>query len=143
MCAADVGGAGGAGLAGGERLRRVLLVEDDDLVRVALSRGLSRSGYQVWTASSAEEAMVVSAQGEAPFDILVTDLLMPGVNGLELARALLERGHIRHVLLVSGYPDDVVRRGDPLVVQAHCLQKPFTPTELAQKMRAILGGEAP
>jgi two-component system cell cycle sensor histidine kinase/response regulator CckA len=122
----------------GGSMERLLLVEDDDLVRQALIRGLMLYNYDITSASSGAEAVTYCGEHAEPFDLLVTDVLMPGMNGVDLARQLLKTQRVARVLFVSGYPDDVVRQHLSWEATAHCLQKPFTPTELAQKIDEVL-----
>jgi PAS domain S-box-containing protein len=108
-----------------DRVGTALLVDDEDLVRMSTAEMLIDLGYAVIEASSAEEAMRLVGRGE-PFDLLVTDHLMPGMNGTDLARAIRSTRPTVPVLLVSGYAE---REGiDPDLPR---LTKPFRKDELA------------
>jgi CheY-like chemotaxis protein len=108
-----------------DRVGTALLVDDEDLVRMSAAEMLIDLGYAVIEASSAEEAMRLVDRGE-PFDLLVTDHLMPGMNGTDLARAIRSTRPTVPVLLVSGYAE---REGiDPDLPR---LTKPFRKDELA------------
>jgi two-component system CheB/CheR fusion protein len=118
----------------------VLLVEDEDGVRQLGRRILERAGYTVIEARHGKEGLSVCESREGPIHILVTDVLMPGIGGRELAeRAALLRPEMK-ALFVSGHTDDSVLnmgiklRGTPF------LQKPFTLVQLAKKVREVLDG---
>jgi PAS domain S-box-containing protein len=118
----------------GAQVRRTgtaLLVEDDAHVRGAVRRMLERIGYTVLQASDGKDGLQVAARHAGPIDLVVTDLMMPNLNGSDFVQALtLSRPDVR-VIFTSGYTDDaVMRRG--LVSAAHTfLQKPFTNEQLA------------
>jgi len=116
----------------------VLVVEDEQLVRDLVSRTLRRVGYTVLVAEHGEEAMAVSRVTQGPIDLVVTDVVMPRMNGIELAsRISLERPGIR-VLFVSGYANDVLGLRGGLEPGLEYLQKPFTPSVLLDRVRELL-----
>jgi PAS domain S-box-containing protein len=116
----------------------VLVVEDEQLVRDLVHRTLSRAGYTVLVAEHGEEALGVSRANLGPIDLLVTDVVMPRMNGNELASRLsLERPGIR-VLFVSGYANDVLDLRGGLEAGTEYLQKPFTPSVLLDRVRELL-----
>jgi two-component system CheB/CheR fusion protein len=118
----------------------VLLVEDEDGVRSLARRILERSGYTVIEARHGKEGLSVCESHAGPIQLLVTDVLMPGIGGRELAeRSLLLRPEMK-VLFMSGHTDDVVL---DLGIKLHgtpFLQKPFTLVQLAKKVREVLDG---
>ncbi|MEP0775592.1 MAG: PAS domain-containing protein [Acidobacteriota bacterium] len=116
---------------------RVLVVEDEEAARGALVEMLGELGYTVTAVASAEEARRLP--DEPGFDVVVTDYLLPGVNGLELATALQRRWPDLKVIVMSGYaPEDVA--GSLLASgHGHFLQKPFDMKDLARAVRASLG----
>jgi CheY-like chemotaxis protein len=116
----------------------VLLVEDDDGVRGVAARALREGGFQVLAAAGAGEAMELAARSPGPVDILVTDLVMPGVNGKALAEELRRRRPTVRVLFVSGYADDILGRHGVLEPGVAFLAKPFTPEVLVRKVGAVL-----
>ena len=127
-----------------DRARRgvgtVLLVEDDAGVREVAARALRDGGYRVLAASGAGEAMELAARAPGPVDILVSDVVMPGVNGKVLAQELLLRRPSMRVLFVSGYADDILGRHGVLEPGVEFLAKPFTPASLVSKVGTVLDG---
>ena len=120
----------------------VLLVEDqEDLLRLA-QRVLELRGYTVLTARNGDEALEVLAQYSNPIHILVTDVVMPGINGRELARQVTARRPEVKVLFVSGYTGEAVHQRGLLEPGVAFLQKPFTADVLARKVRDVLGSSA-
>jgi CheY-like chemotaxis protein len=118
----------------------VLLVEDDGAVREVAARALREAGYRVLAASGAGEAMELAARAPGPVDVLVTDVVMPGVNGKALADDLRRRRPDIKVLFVSGYTDDIIGRHGVLDPGVQFLPKPFTGSALAAKVTEVLGG---
>ena len=121
------------------------MVEDEDAARDGLRQILQSLGYEVIAAASGEEAGMLPA--EPPFDVLLTDLMLPGISGPQLAAGLLDRWPSLKVILMSGYTEDeAVRRGVG-EGSVRFLQKPFDMTRLAQEVREALretpGGEKP
>lgn len=125
----------------------VLLVADDPQVRRLTAQVLRRLGYGVTEVASPEAALelhdeIWPERGPHPVDVLVTDIIMPGMSGIELVRRLRLKREDLKVLLVSGHLDPTGLEDEVVVSESH-LTKPFTPKELAQKMReALEGGEA-
>ncbi|HET7225307.1 MAG TPA: ATP-binding protein [Candidatus Eisenbacteria bacterium] len=119
----------------------VLLVEDEPAVRSLLRGVLSRAGYSVIAAADADEALAAAAAHAGEIDLLITDVVMAGMGGRELASKLgAERPGIR-VLFVSGYHAEAIGLDDPPA--ADFLGKPFTPAALEAKVREILGRGEP
>jgi len=116
----------------------VLLVEDELVVRDLAADALRRQGYQVVTAASAPEALDLVQQAVRPFDVLVSDIVMPQMNGQQLADLLLPRYPTLKVLFISGY-SDLPRHHDGMLRPGMALlTKPFTPGQLVQRVRALL-----
>jgi len=116
----------------------ILLVEDEGAVRTVASQSLRRLGYTVLEAADGDAAVSVARGHAAPIAILVTDVVMPGMDGVTLADRL-RAGHPElQVLFMSGYAHDVVLQHDALEPVRHFLQKPFTPEMLARKVRDVL-----
>jgi two-component system, cell cycle sensor histidine kinase and response regulator CckA len=117
----------------------ILLVEDDAAVRGVSERALVRFGFQVLTASSGDEAVRLAETYRGPIHLVLTDIMMPGMNGVELAGIVSMHRPGIHVFFMSGYADqDLVRKG-LLEPGTHFLQKPFSPRELSRRLRGILG----
>jgi two-component system cell cycle sensor histidine kinase/response regulator CckA len=121
----------------------ILLVEDEDAVRGLTRRCLEASGYTVLQATCADEALEVASRFPGRLDLLLTDVIMPGVSGPELSRRLLERRPGTRVLYVSGYTDAAMASHVELDAGASFLPKPFTPETLARKVRDILDAHEP
>lgn len=118
----------------------VLLVEDQAEVRTLTSRILEARGYTVLTAANAGDAVHLADRYLKRIDLLLTDVVMPGVNGRELAVHLGAQRRDIKVLFVSGYTGEAIRQHGLLELGAAFLQKPFTPDVLARKVREILDG---
>jgi PAS domain S-box-containing protein len=116
----------------------VLLVEDEGGVRKLIRDVLDQHGYQVLEAASGEGALEASETYEGRIDLLVTDLVMPGMNGRDLAEALVLLRPELKVLYLSGYTDHVAFTQEAIEQSAQFLEKPFSPETLAQKIRDVL-----
>ena len=115
----------------------ILVVEDDESVRVLAKMALENTGYTVLVASGAEEALRICERYKAKIHLAITDIIMPGGYGTKLAEVLKTRRQELKMLFMSGYTDDSLARlkvglGTPF------LQKPFSPVKLTQKVREIL-----
>jgi two-component system, cell cycle sensor histidine kinase and response regulator CckA len=119
---------------GASRGERVLLVEDEATVRTVVERTLQRAQYRVVTATCGDEALRAAA-AEAPFDLLITDVMMPGMTGWELGEILGQQCPGLRVLYMSGYTD-----GHEGVTREPFLQKPFLPVDLLTTVRKLLDG---
>jgi len=119
----------------------ILLVEDETSVRRTLEANLSRRGYQILTAGNGTEALAVLARHGGAVKVVVSDVVMPGMGGLELARAVARDHAGVKVLLVSGYAPPSCDR-DALLPGDGILRKPFTADELLREVRALLDGDA-
>ncbi|MEP6729628.1 MAG: two-component regulator propeller domain-containing protein [bacterium] len=120
----------------------VLLVEDEDAVRRLASRVLGRFGYTVLTADCGAEALEVSAGFEGTIDLLLTDIVMPGMSGRKLAEQLMPLRPGMRLLYASGYTEDAIIRHGVLSEETAFLSKPFTPNELLRKVQETLQGGA-
>jgi PAS domain S-box-containing protein len=116
----------------------VLLVEDEESVRVFATKALEKQGYRVLQARHGRDALLSLAEHPGPVDLVITDIVMPEMGGGELARRLASERPELPVLFMSGYTDDeVAQRG--LGPEQSFLQKPFTSDVLARKVREVLG----
>jgi PAS domain S-box-containing protein len=118
----------------------VLLVEDESAVRRLARAALEGVGYRVLEAASGSEAVRIADGWADPIDLLVTDVVMPGLGGADVAAAVRARRPATLVLFVSGYTDDAVVRHGVAGAGDAFLQKPFTPQTLARKVRDVLDG---
>jgi PAS domain S-box-containing protein len=116
----------------------ILLVEDEPVVRRMVRKVLQLDGYTVLEAGQGEEALRLCAQYERGIDLLLTDVVMPGMNGRELAERVAAARPGLKVLFMSGYTDDTVLRHGICAADIDYLQKPFTSAALLQKVRAVL-----
>jgi CheY-like chemotaxis protein len=123
-------------LCGAETL---LLVEDENAVRHPASEFLRQCGYSVIEGRDGLHAVDVAHKHPAPIDLLITDVVMPGMSGGQLAELLVERSPQLKVLFMSGYSEKVVLRHKISDVHTNFLQKPFTLKSLAAKIREVLG----
>ena len=122
----------------GEPLARILLVEDRGDLRRALAGLLAGEGYDVVQAAGGDEALALAATASRPFDLVVSDVVMPGVGGLELARRLDRAQPGARVLLTSGQVTDLPSDGEPLPEGVVFLPKPFAPRALVERIRGLL-----
>jgi two-component system cell cycle sensor histidine kinase/response regulator CckA len=118
----------------------VLVVEDEAAILELAKESLEELGYTVLTASSPEEALRTSKERGAPIDLLITDVVMPGMNGRELARRLGAARPELKCLYMSGYTADVIAHRGVLEEGVSFIGKPFSLTVLAKKVREVLDG---
>jgi two-component system, cell cycle sensor histidine kinase and response regulator CckA len=116
----------------------VLLVEDEELVRVAARRILEKHGYAVLEAHHGPDALELCARHEAPIDLMITDVVMPRMNGRDLAVQMKQLRPTMKVIYVSGYADNAIARDGSLPPGSVYIQKPFSPDTLLRKVREQL-----
>jgi PAS domain S-box-containing protein len=116
----------------------ILLVEDAEPLRKLAHMFLKDNGYQVLTAADGEEALQVARQHAAPIQLLLTDVVMPGINGRVLAERLAPWQLGMKVLYMSGYTDSFIAGHGVLEAGTHLLHKPFTEEALMRKVREVL-----
>ncbi len=119
----------------------ILLVEDEEMLRKLACQILKGHGYQILESANGGEAIAVSEQHEGAIHLLLTDVIMPGMNGQALATRLVESRPSLQVLFMSGYTDDAIVHQGVLNQSANFIQKPFPPASLARKVREILDQE--
>jgi PAS domain S-box-containing protein len=119
----------------------VLLVEDQDDVRAVLATTLERAGFRVLAASDGASAYATAIAERGRIAILVTDMVMPGMSGKEVAERVTAVHPETGVLFVSGYTDEALGMRGVLVPETEWLQKPFAPGTLVERVRGILPGE--
>ncbi|HXY25863.1 MAG TPA: response regulator [Candidatus Acidoferrum sp.] len=120
----------------------ILVVEDQDNVRQLVMETLRAYGYTVLGAANGQEALALSGQRREQIDLLLTDVIMPGMDGKTLAEKLKQRRPQVRVLYMSGYNEDIVSHRGVLEVGVEYLTKPFAPETLAAKVREVLAGPA-
>jgi PAS domain S-box-containing protein len=116
----------------------VLLVEDEESLRKLADMFLRDSGYHVLTAADGAQALQVARQYAGPIHLLLTDVVMPGINGRVLAERLAPSQPGMRILYVSGYTDSFIAGHGVLEAGAHLLHKPFTEESLTRKVRELL-----
>jgi PAS domain S-box-containing protein len=120
----------------------VLVVEDEEAVRHLVCRVLRGKGYRVLEAPNAESALLLAGSTPAPIDLLVTDMVMPGMGGTTLAAELTAVRPAMRVLFITGYAPEAVERRDQLPDASGLLEKPFSADQLARRVRQILAAPA-
>jgi CheY-like chemotaxis protein len=118
----------------------ILLVEDEEPVRRIAERILTGEGYRVLVAADGEEAMDIANQAQGKIHLLLTDVVMPKMNGNQLAEKVAERNPRLRVLYMSGYTDDVIVRHGMLKPDTQFIGKPFNSAALRRKVREVLDG---
>jgi CheY-like chemotaxis protein len=121
----------------------VLLVEDEDSVRRLMHKFLEREGYQLLEARNAQEAEDLAGVYKKPIDVLVTDVMMPGMTGPELAERLMPLRPDMKVLFVSGYRHDTLEHQGLLRGDVNLLPKPFPAAELHRRVQMLLSQGSP
>jgi PAS domain S-box-containing protein len=116
----------------------ILVVEDEAPVRSLMVRVLERKGYHVLEAQDGDVALEVAASHDGPIDLLIADLVMPGLNGREVAERLLETRPGLATIFISGYTADEVLRHGISTGQHRFLPKPFTPDEIVREVAGVL-----
>jgi two-component system cell cycle sensor histidine kinase/response regulator CckA len=119
----------------------VLLVEDEDAVRLFSARALRNKGYEVFEASSGEGALELLKSAERPIDLLITDVVMPRMDGPTLIREVREARPSIKVICISGYAEDGFRKTLDQSSDIFFLPKPFSLNQLAGKVKEVMGHE--
>jgi CheY-like chemotaxis protein len=117
---------------------RVLIADDEPLVRRAIKRVLVRGGFDVHEARSGAEALILCEAEEEPFDLLVADVVMPEMSGRELAERFRVMSPSTKVIYMSAYSEPEVIANLALGPNAVFLPKAFTPTSLLSRVRSVL-----
>jgi len=120
----------------------ILLCEDEEGIRKLVHKMLARQGYRVLEAETPEQALEVARQHGQAIDLLLTDLVMPHLSGLELAKAVRDLRPAAKVVYMSGYTDNRITHNWVLDPETAFLQKPFTAADLSRKLREVLGSSA-
>jgi PAS domain S-box-containing protein len=117
----------------------ILLVEDEESVRQLVRDTLSAKGYQVLDAENGEAGMAAAARHQGKVDLVITDVVMPGMGGREMVKQLIETRPGTKVLYLSGYTEDAILSDGSIEKGTAFLQKPFTLQSLSRKVREVLG----
>jgi len=115
----------------------ILMVEDDDMMRVMATQMLEKIGYQVIPAEDPRRAIAICQDGLTPIDLVITDVVMPGMNGRELARGIAVHRPGLPVLFMSGHSTEILAKQGVLDQGVHYIQKPFDMEGLHSKIRQI------
>jgi PAS domain S-box-containing protein len=122
-------------------METILLVEDEDMVRAIAKKILEDAGYKVLEANGGNEAIRVCEDYQEPIQLLLTDVVMPGISGRETAERLTILRPGTRVLFMSGYTDEAIVHHGILDSDVEFVQKPFDPVTLAKKVRQVLDSE--
>jgi DNA-binding response OmpR family regulator len=123
-----------------DRPQTILVVEVEDAVRGLTVSILKAHGYQTLEASNGHQANAVVERHQEPIHLILTDVVLPGITGLELAEQLRARMPAAKVLYVSGYPEADIANYGIVPGDVEFIQKPYSPDLLAARIRDILGG---
>jgi len=118
----------------------ILVVEDEQIVRDLVCEVLRGHGYRVLAAGRGSEALRILRKEERDIDLLISDVVMPEMNGVELAHRVHEASPRSRMLFVSGYSESDIADQGMEAIAFQVLQKPFTPDTLARKVREVLDG---
>ena len=119
----------------------ILILEDELMVQQAVARVLRERGYRTLVASTPEEAVTLSREHPGTIDLLLSDVVLPGMSGPAVAASLLVERPRMTALFMSGFSDHVSTPDGVESPAFHFIQKPFTPTAIAAKLRALLGNQ--
>jgi len=115
---------------------KILLVEDEDMVRAVAERALARAGYQITACADGEEGLATIAKGES-FDLVVSDVVMPGMDGPAMVRAIRQQRPDMPVLFMSGYAEENLRK-DIDIPDMHFIAKPFSVQAISDKVGSVM-----
>jgi PAS domain S-box-containing protein len=121
----------------------VLVVEDQVDVRGVIEKTLSRYGYTLIAAANGPEAIATAQEYQGPIDVMLTDVVLPGASGREIAKQVIASHPSVRVLYMSGYTDDVIVQHGVLEPGLAFVQKPFTGDGLARRIREVLAADSP
>jgi len=116
----------------------ILVAEDESTVRNVIKRSLSDAGYRVIEAVDGEQALAIASSSTEQIDLVITDVIMPRMGGKELNARLEELNPELKVLFISGYTDNAIVHQGILDEGIEFIQKPFQPSDLLKKIRAML-----
>ncbi len=123
---------------GGSRTPTILIVDDEALILELGCDILKRQGYVVLSASLPSKAIEIAQEHEGNIDLLITDIIMPEMNGQELANKIAHIRPVTKILLMSGYTGDVISKQALLNSNMQFMEKPFLPRNLKEKVQEML-----
>ena len=122
-----------------DTIPRILVADDDEMIRTLHAEFIRGFGYEVETAADGLAAIQLARGLEnSRFDLMVSDVVMPGLGGHEVASRLAREGVIQRALLISGYPDGLPTGGPEGIAEWAFLPKPFTSSELLDAVRRLI-----
>ena len=119
----------------------MLLVEDEDMVRAVAERALARAGFAVTACADGEQGLAAVANG-GEFDLVVSDVVMPGMDGPAMARAIRRLHPDLPFLFMSGYAEDQLRQSID-AADVHFIAKPFSVQQISEKVASVMRGGNP
>jgi len=119
-------------------MAKILLAEDDDSMRDFLAKALKRAGHEVLVCSDGEEGLDAIGEQAAQFDLLLTDIVMPGVDGIELARRAAEIDPALKIMFITGFAAVALNPGSGAPTNAKVLSKPFHLRELVDEVARVM-----
>ena len=117
---------------------RILVVDDEEFITSSVKQGLEKEGYQVEIAHSGDEALTLAEKMAWSFDMVLTDVIMPGMNGPELVARMRWEIPDLNALFMSGYTDDVLERQGFSLEDVDLIRKPFSPGRLISRVNTFL-----
>ncbi len=116
----------------------ILLVEDETAVRMFASRALSNKGYKIFEAENGENALEIFEREAGKIDLVISDVIMPGMNGPNMVKEIVKQAPDMRVIFMSGYTEDALSDYEGKAEELNFLQKPFSLKDLAVKVREVL-----
>lgn len=120
----------------------ILIVEDEEGIRKLLMDILLPLGYRLFMAANGREALALYQTIAGKIDVLLTDVMMPEMDGIELAERIAEMSSETKIIFMSGYPQSIIMKHDLVLDHTYFIQKPVTPGVLSAKLRQVLGEQA-
>jgi CheY-like chemotaxis protein len=120
-------------------MAKLLIVEDDESVRTLAARALERAGHSIDLAADGAQGLEAIRAASGGYDLVVSDIRMPEMDGIEMARAAAAAFPAMRIMLMTGYAEQRERAEDLLGIIRDVMQKPFTLTELRERVSCALG----